>query len=234
MEEKKDDVACSICPLCQPQFKSPHRTKWRNVRAFARVALRIPGNHAVIVSTGKFCQQKGSFPLMQDFLHGKYTDLNSLRHVIFVGDVEKTYSDVLRNQYLGSRTENAKVSREMKLHLLGSITSEKAMREFYNIGNIMVLNSECEAFGRVIVEAFAHGVPVLAKGCGGPAEIIKHGKTGLLFSTGAELMWYVDHLINNPEISNSISKRSCKVVANRYNSTTYMTNMESILARKFV
>jgi glycosyltransferase involved in cell wall biosynthesis len=58
------------------------------------------------------------------------------------------------------------------------------MREFYNVANIILLHSRCEAFGRVVLEAFAHGVPVVAKGCGGPSEIIKHGKTGLLFSTG--------------------------------------------------
>lgn len=136
------------------------------------------------MSIGKFSQQKGSFPVMRDFLHVQHTHVKLFRHIVFVGDVEKTYSEALRNQYLGFRTENAEASRSIKLHLVGSITSERAMQELYNIGNTMVLNSECEAFGRVIVEAFAHGVPVLAKGCGGPAEIIKHGKTGLLFSTG--------------------------------------------------
>lgn len=188
-----------------------------------------------IVSTGKFSQQKGSYETMKDFLfhafsrHKRHTN-DIFKHIIFVGDVEKTYWKGLRKQYLESRkTGNGKLSHHTKLHLVGSITSAVAMREYYNIANIILLHSKCEAFGRVILEAFAHGVPVVAKGCGGPSEIIKHGKTGLLFSTDAELVWNVDHLIINPEIVASISKRSCDLVSSKFSSTSYMTTMENIL-----
>jgi L-malate glycosyltransferase len=37
-----------------------------------------------------------------------------------------------------------------------------------------------EPFGRVIIEAMAHRVPVIAANCGGPAEIVQDGVTGLL------------------------------------------------------
>ena len=37
-----------------------------------------------------------------------------------------------------------------------------------------------EAYGNVIVEALACGVPVVAYKRGGPSEIIKHGQTGYL------------------------------------------------------
>ncbi|MGL4881050.1 MAG: glycosyltransferase, partial [Waterburya sp.] len=37
-----------------------------------------------------------------------------------------------------------------------------------------------EAFGNVAIEALACGVPVIAYRRGGPAEIVKHGKTGFL------------------------------------------------------
>ena len=37
-----------------------------------------------------------------------------------------------------------------------------------------------EAFGNVAIEALACGVPVIAYGRGGPAEIITDGKTGFL------------------------------------------------------
>eukprot|EP00889_Picochlorum_renovo_P006396 jgi/Picre1/33426/NNA_008750.t1 len=103
------------------------------------------------------------------------------------------------------------------------------MQEYYNVANIILLHSKCEAFGRVILEAFAHGVPVVATGCGGPSEIIKHGKTGLLFSTDGELMWNVNHLINNPGVASGISKRSCDLVRSKFSSTSYMNTMENIL-----
>ncbi len=49
----------------------------------------------------------------------------------------------------------------------------------------MVLPSEWyEGFPLVLVEAFAHGLPVLASRLGSMADIIKDGETGLLFEPG--------------------------------------------------
>jgi glycosyltransferase involved in cell wall biosynthesis len=41
-----------------------------------------------------------------------------------------------------------------------------------------------EPFGRVIVEAMSRGKPVIATAMGGPLEIIKNEKTGLLIKPG--------------------------------------------------
>jgi glycosyltransferase involved in cell wall biosynthesis len=49
---------------------------------------------------------------------------------------------------------------------------ETNMREFYNSVDLMVVPSLTEAFGNVIVEAYACGVPVVSTRCGGPLEII--------------------------------------------------------------
>ena len=44
----------------------------------------------------------------------------------------------------------------------------------------VVLCSESEAFGWVILEAMAHGAPVIASSVDGPREVIEHERTGLL------------------------------------------------------
>ena len=44
----------------------------------------------------------------------------------------------------------------------------------------LVHTAKNEPFGRVIIEAMAHRVPVIAANSGGPAEIIQDGVTGLL------------------------------------------------------
>ena len=41
-----------------------------------------------------------------------------------------------------------------------------------------------EPFGRVVVEAMACGVPVVAAGAGGPLEILQHGVSGWLTPPG--------------------------------------------------
>lgn len=58
-----------------------------------------------------------------------------------------------------------------------------------------------EPFGRVVVEAYSHGVPVLASRRGGLPEIVTHGETGYVFSMDAtgELRELLIDLGNNPE-----------------------------------
>ena len=48
----------------------------------------------------------------------------------------------------------------------------------------LVHTAEREPFGRVIVEAMAHNVPVIAIDSCGPGEIINGGETGLLVQAG--------------------------------------------------
>lgn len=46
--------------------------------------------------------------------------------------------------------------------------------------DVVLVPSWEEPFGRTVVEGMALGVPVVATAVGGPAEIIEHGRTGLL------------------------------------------------------
>jgi glycosyltransferase involved in cell wall biosynthesis len=50
--------------------------------------------------------------------------------------------------------------------------------------SVLVLPSHTEPFGRVIIEAWACGLPVVATNAGGPAEIIADKVNGLLVRTG--------------------------------------------------
>jgi len=62
-----------------------------------------------------------------------------------------------------------------------------------------------EAYGNVIVEAMACGVPVVAYKEGGPSEIIQHGKTGFLVKANDKqsLLSYLKQI-------NSINRMNCR------------------------
>ncbi len=62
-----------------------------------------------------------------------------------------------------------------------------------------------EAYGNVIVEAMACGVPVVAYKKGGPAEIIQHGETGFLVKADDKesLLYYLKQI-------NSINRIKCR------------------------
>jgi glycosyltransferase involved in cell wall biosynthesis len=72
--------------------------------------------------------------------------------------------------------------------LLGEAAGEIAFlgqvdaRDFYQSVDLLVVPSLWnEPFGRVVIEAMAHGVPVLGAARGGIREIISHGRDGFLF-----------------------------------------------------
>ncbi len=71
------------------------------------------------------------------------------------------------------------------------------------VGNasFLVFPSECyETFGRVAIEAFAKGTPVLASNHGSMAALVNPGQTGLLFQPGdaADLIAKANDLLDNP------------------------------------
>jgi glycosyltransferase involved in cell wall biosynthesis len=78
-------------------------------------------------------------------------------------------------------------------------------REAYEVvgrATMLVLPSEWyETFGRVAVEAFAKGTPVIASNLGAMAELIDHGRTGLLFQPGdsTDLAAKVHELLADPQ-----------------------------------
>ena len=71
------------------------------------------------------------------------------------------------------------------------------------IGNaaMLIFPSRCyETFGRVMIESFAKGTPVVASDLGAMADLVEPGRTGTLFEPGkaSELAAQVRRLMNSP------------------------------------
>lgn len=74
--------------------------------------------------------------------------------------------------------------------------------------DILVNASDPEPFGIVLLEAMARGVAVVAVDSGGPAELLEHGRTGLLARSGAPdaLADALESLLVSPELRQSIAR----------------------------
>ena len=82
-----------------------------------------------------------------------------------------------------------------------------------------------EAYGNVVVEALACGVPVVAYKRGGPSEIIKHGKTGYLAQPDDK-----ESLLKYLKVINKIDRKNCrKWVENNASSSIFASKVLSWL-----
>jgi glycosyltransferase involved in cell wall biosynthesis len=61
---------------------------------------------------------------------------------------------------------------------------QRQLGEFLESIDLLVLPSVKESFGLVLIEAMAHGKPVLSTRCHGPASIVIDGETGYLVPIG--------------------------------------------------
>jgi glycosyltransferase involved in cell wall biosynthesis len=78
---------------------------------------------------------------------------------------------------LVDRVQNSRFASKITL-----IGWQENLASFWPTLDCLIHTAEIEPFGRIIIEAMAHCVPVIAAASSGPAEIITHGKTGLLFN----------------------------------------------------
>ncbi|MBE9109967.1 glycosyltransferase [Nodosilinea sp. LEGE 07298] len=86
-----------------------------------------------------------------------------------------------------------------------------------------------ETFGRVAVEAFAKGTPVIAANIGAIAELVENGVTGLHFEPGNaySLAQSVKWMLNHPEHHAEMRHQARKTYLERY--TSYQ-NYDQIMA----
>lgn len=96
--------------------------------------------------------------------------------------------------------------------------------------NFLILPSEWyEGFPLVLVEAFAHGLPVLASRLGSMADIIKDSETGQLFTPGDanDLASKAKSLLENPQYAKRLGDNARSAFLEKY---TAERNYEELMA----
>jgi glycosyltransferase involved in cell wall biosynthesis len=71
-----------------------------------------------------------------------------------------------------------------RIEWVGRRTKEEVDRLIHKASCLIIPSICYETFGRAIIEAYVHGVPVIASRHGAMAELVRHGETGLLFDAG--------------------------------------------------
>ena len=87
-----------------------------------------------------------------------------------------------------------------RAHFLGAVAHDR-LPEVLRAADVLLLTSELESFGIVLLEAMACGVPPVAFGLPGVTAVVEHGRTGLLAPPGdaAALALTMRAMLESPE-----------------------------------
>jgi glycosyltransferase involved in cell wall biosynthesis len=92
--------------------------------------------------------------------------------------------------------------------------------------------SEAESFSLTVMEASAAGVPVIATDCGGPAEIISDGITGLLVPVGdvGKAADAIHQLLTDPAKAKQMGAAGSIKVAQKFSAISYKNGLINLQA----
>ncbi|HEV2449877.1 MAG TPA: glycosyltransferase family 4 protein [Thermoplasmata archaeon] len=120
----------------------------------------------------------------------------------------------------GERPGLEALVRELSLgpwvHWVGHLEGRPAYRAYFFRASGFVLPSEYEAFGLVLLEAMAAGVPIVATAVGGVPEVLENGKAGRLVPYGDDerlAQALVDVLRGGTEVAGQLAAGRLRVAA---------------------
>ena len=164
------------------------------------------GRFALFV--GRLTEEKGVRTLLDAWSHsGRHMPLK----VVGTGPLQEHVSTMSKGdvEYLGALGHSA------VLELMGQ-------------ASVVVVPSEWqEPFGRVVIEAFAKGTPVIASDAGALPEIVDHRRTGLVFpsSDTQQLTQRLEWVLEHPEALAKMRVEAREEYVTRYAADTNVVHL---------
>ncbi|QUG41434.1 N-acetyl-alpha-D-glucosaminyl L-malate synthase BshA [Psychrobacillus sp. INOP01] len=110
---------------------------------------------------------------------------------------------------------------------------QESLSELYAIADLMLLLSEKESFGLVLLEAMACGVPCIGTNVGGIPEVITNGENGYIVELGdcEKVAEYGVKILQNPTLHKQIVDRSLAIIQDRFSSKSIVEQYEAMYER---
>jgi glycosyltransferase involved in cell wall biosynthesis len=173
-----------------------------------------PGNGGFALYAGRLSEEKGVDTLLE-----AWASISPRIPLLLVGDGALS---TIR----GSRGQP-------DVHFLGQQSVADTYRLMGSAALVVVPSRWMEPFGRVVIEAYAKGTPVLAAATGALAELVDHGRTGRLFAPGdvlhlaKEASWFFD----NPLETSKMRVEARKEYLAKYSSGENVRQLLSIYSK---
>lgn len=180
-------------------LKEKHRVEGRRL-------LGIPESAKVVLFVANEWDRKGLIPLMEAM-----AKIGGDAHLVAVGRLPKAM--VVR------KADSLGISK--RVHVVGPTARVK---RWFGVADCFALPTLYEAWGMVLIEALASGIPVLTSRCAGAAVAIAEGRNGFLLddpSSAHEVFLGLERLFcgvewTPDEVSESVTAYQWRRIFNRY------------------
>ncbi len=176
-------------------------------------------DHKVILFVGRLTAHKGVDTLLRALPRVLEKDKEVKLLVVGPDFGEKAFFEKT-TQDLGLTEQVIFAGKVTRPQLLGA----------YKVSDLFCLPSRSEAFGIVMIEAFAAGIPVVAANNTAIPEIVRDGETGLLFDTenSKDLAEKVITILGDKKATQNLINNASTDVAEKYNWTKIVDRLDTI------
>ncbi len=164
-----------------------------------------PCNEPIALFVGRLVHRKGVHVLIRAFERVQREVKEAKLVVAGRGPLRRPLEELARR--LGVRAV-----------FLGFVPHEELPSTYRRATVLAMPSLYAEAFGITALEAMASGLPVVASRCGGLAEVVVHGETGLLVRPGdvGELAEALTLLLSDLELARSVGASARRLAVARY------------------
>ncbi|CEG12896.1 putative Glycosyltransferase [groundwater metagenome] len=197
-------------------FKHSKKTVFPNIFEIDEIELKKENTNKKIfniIYAGGLAKIKGGHTLIKAFR--KINNENIRLHIFGSGE----YAEYFKKLAEGDK----------RIIFHGQLPNEE-LQKFYEISDIAVMPSQClETFGRIIIESFCVGVPVIGSNVGAIPELIHEGYNGFLFEPGnaEQLKEILEYAILNQDKLKKM-RENCINTAKKYSVENNIYKLEEI------
>jgi glycosyltransferase involved in cell wall biosynthesis len=138
-----------------------------------------------------------------------------------IGTGSKEYEAQLREMARSLRLED-------KILFVGHVEHHLLLERYTQYDALLFTSRWAEPFSRVVIEAMARGLPVIATPCGGTAEVISDGENGLLVPPDEPMMLAeaIKRLIENPDLTQRLRCAALKTLREHHDQDRLIGRVE--------
>jgi glycosyltransferase involved in cell wall biosynthesis len=136
---------------------------------------------------------------------------------------------------LGTGTYEAELRRQAagmpRVRFAGWVSQDEIHHYYRGALGVVVPSVTYETFGIVVIEALAHGVPVIANNLGALPEVVEETGGGLVYNTQDELRGHLDRLAGDAGLRAQLASRGHQSVREKYSPEAHLSLYEGLIRK---